>query len=385
MPLPFDPNLPNQYDKRLVPHLVSKNFMREVMYESPLKMFMGSDVNALINLSYKAPGTGREDTVALVRDHNYKKLIYDYDQITGKGSAMTFYADEIKARQSSLQPIVIQGLKLQKYDTPIKIADEARPLLKDALKRNIEYSLIKNATIDAYPDLTVGPDKTRAYFNGVPAANGNPANYDNNIARGIAAMGGADAQHSGCSVDSILQLKFLAMNGFREGTLDGANFERKITPYRRKYVHGYGAETFVYFMSPATYRSMRKDPEWAQYFYRGMKEEGQPSLLHTSRLRGVLEDILLIELPSLAETEFMIKGAGNSTNVAAWNLFCGAQAFSILFCGEPWFTSEITNHENNMEIALQNIRGHKAHIFPSKRSPNIFVENAIIHNFVQIG
>ena len=97
--------------------------------------------------------------------------------------------------------------------------------------------------------------------------------------------------------------------------------------------------------------------------------------------KGQIDNILLYEVPELGKFQ---KKSTNGAKTASWNLFCGAQAFGLVWHKEPWFTQEFTNHNTIVEMAINEMRGQKSLMFPSYRDESVLVENGIIHHIVQI-
>jgi len=70
----------------------------------------------------------------------------------------------------------------------------------------------------------------------------------------------------------------------------------------------------------------------------------------------------------------------------AWNLFCGAQAFGVMWHGSPWFAQEVTNMGTCIEMARLEFRGQKSIKFPSYRTSDagVSIENGIIHHITRL-
>lgn len=361
-------SLPHGISTGLIPHDVESEFFTEAILSSPLRPFMGTSDLSVIKTMQKEVGHGLTETYSFSRSLDYKNVIYDYDQISGRGQQAKFYEDTITARQQSI-PNVLPGLHLLRYKTPIKVFERQRPLLMDAQQRNLTWSILKAATTDSYPSYTAnGPVTDRVVFQG--------AAYNAAINTAVAAMGNATYDASGLSVDSIFKLRDLAIYG-------GTTFEKekRINPFKIEKNMNFPSPYYVYFLDTPSFNSLRKDPQWDAQVTRGVIESSQyqPSALSGSFFKGMLNNVMIYELPELGN--FQVTSGGKT---ASWNLFCGAGAFSVLWCKPPWFPVEYTNMQTIMEMAIMEIRGQKSIKFASFQDESKDIENGIIHHFVRI-
>lgn len=362
---------PNAYDTSLIPTKVRAEYFEETLLESPLSMFMGDSPESVIQVLNIPNGSGTSTDFAFSRNIDYKNPTIGYGQITGSGQTMKFYTDRISVQQQSLAD-KLYGIELTKLTTPIAVYDRMKPLLQTAHKQNITYSLFKSATIDTYNTGAGGngPVANRALYGGLEAS------YNASIAAGVAALPAATfAGKGGITVAGIRLMRDKAIYG-------GTTFEseKRITPYMLKTEKGFASPYYVYFMDTPSYVTLQLDPEWALYSSRGFKEmANQPTALSGSFFKGQIDNVLIYEVPELGN--FQIVSGGQT---ASWNLFCGAQAFGLVWHKEPWFTQEWSNHNTVVEQAVIEIRGQKSIMFPSFSNEANLVENGIIHNFVRI-
>jgi hypothetical protein len=369
----FTPSAPNAYDVNLIPSEVRKQYFLEVLMQSPLRMFMGNTQESVIQVIHKEKGTGPTSTFALARDIDYKQEGFGYDQISGKGQELKFYEDTISVNLR-WQSDKLQGMQLTQLNTPLDVYGELKPQLIRSHNKSLVYNILKSATFGSYAaNFAAGPLADRVQY-------GTAAAYDASMITAADNLGGNTYNNGGLSVDGIMNLRDMAVNG---GTSYRAN--KIITPYMLKNREGAPDPYFVYFMSTASYKSLKADPAWTQYVYRGVIESpNQPSRIKGSFFKGQIENVLIYEVPELGD--FMLTAAQGFARDNAWNLFCGAQAFGIIWHGTPWFAQEITNMGTNIEMARLEFRGEKAIKFPSYRAAdnNVSIENGIIHHIVRL-
>jgi len=364
-------NTPNAYDVNLIPVDVRAQYFTEQLLESPLSLFMGDSPDSVIQVLNIKNGSGTSTDFAFSKNIDYKNPVIGYGQITGSGQTMKFFTDRITVQQQALADR-LYGLELTSLTTPIDVYNRMKPLLQTAHQQNITYSLFKSATIDMYNIAAGGngPVQNRALYGGLEAS------YNASINAGVAALPAPTAAgQGGITVAGIRLMRDKAIYG-------GTSFEseKRITPYMLKTEEGFASPYYVYFMDTPSYTSLQLDPAWSLYSSRGFKEmANQPTALSGSFFKGQIDNILIYEVPELGN--FQITAGGQT---ASWNLFCGAQAFGLVWHKEPWFTQEWSNHRTVVEQAVIEIRGQKSIMFPSFSNPATLVENGIIHNFVRI-
>jgi hypothetical protein len=371
----YTANTPNAYDTSLIPTEVRAQYFEEVLLQSPLSGFMGDSPEDVIQVINKNDGTGLTSTFSFSREIDYKSPIYDYDQISGKGQALKFYEDTITVRQQALADL-LKGIQLTKLTTPIDIYNALKPKLMTAHKRNITYSLLKSATFDSYgAAFTAGPVTNRVQY----GTDGTGASYNANMITASDALVGNAYNNGGLSVQGIKNLRDMAING-------GLSFEvdKRISPYMLKTREGFPSPFYVYFMSTASYRSLEGDPDWKGFYNRGIIEmPNQPSSLSGSFFKGQIDNVLIYEVPELGN--FKVGTAQGFARDNAWNLFCGAQAFGLVWHKTPWFAQELTNMNTVVEMAMIEMRGQKAIKFPSFADETVSIENGIIHHITRLG
>ena len=374
---------PNAYDTNLIPVEVRAQYFEEVLLQSPLSMFMGSTPESVIQVVYKKNGTGQTTTFSFSRELDYKTEIFDYDQITGRGQDLKFYEDTITVRQRSGTD-KIQGIQLVQLNTPIDIYNALKPKLLTRHKRNITYSLLKSATFDSYSPFTAGPVTDRILYGTQTAYNANMITAAGTIPAMNFAVGGYPNVTGGLTVAGIKQLRDMAIQG-------GQSFEvdKRISPFMLKTREGFPYPMYVYFMSTASYKSLEADPDWKGFYNRGIIEmPNQPSSLVGSFFRGQIDGVLIYEVPELGNfklgTAQGFDGGGGHTASFAWNLFCGAQAFGLVWHKEPWFEQEFSNMKTIVQMAMLEFRGEKSIMFPSFQNEAVPIENGIIHHIVRL-
>jgi len=365
----YTPASPNAYDNANIPVAVRAAFFKEVLLETNLTPFMGAGEESIIQLVRKPNGTGPTETFNFSREIDYKNPIRGYDQISGKGQQLTFYADTVTVGFQAL-PAKLQGLQIVNMNTPLPVFEQLRPKLSTASKRELVYSILNAATFLNYPDLTQGPVAERILF-------GNHDAYNASILGAVAAMTGPTPAASGAAVAGVKTMRNLAVTG-------GVTFqaEKRISPYMLRTKNNSPSPYYVYFMDTASFASLESDPLWTAQYARGVIEmANQPSLFNGSYFKGQIGNVLIYEMPELGD--FRITAGGHT---AAWNLFCGAQALGVVWHKDPWFGEEWTNMRTVVEMAVMEMRGQKAIKFPSFKSGNqaVTIENGIIHNLVQI-
>jgi hypothetical protein len=367
----YTPNAPNAYDVDLIPREVRNQYFEEILLQSPMSMFMGNTPESVIQVIHKENGTGPTATFGFSREIDYKMEILDYDQVSGKGQQLKFYEDtiEVHLRANGDQ---LKGIQMTKLMTPIDVFGCLRSKLITAHKRAITYRLLKSATFDSYgPAFTAGPITDRVQY-------GTEGVFNANMITAANALAGSTYNTGGTSVAAIKHLEFMATNGGQSYEID-----KRISPYMLKTREGFPSPFYVYFMSPASFKSLENDPDWKNYYYRGVIEAtNQPSGLTSAFFKGQIGNTLIYVVHELGN--FKLGTAQGFARDNAWNLFCGAQAFGLIWHGTPWFTEERTNHGREIEMFYNEFRGQKAIKFPSFQNENVDIENGIIHHIVRL-
>jgi hypothetical protein len=261
--------------------------------------------------------------------------------------------------------------------TPLDVYGTLRPLLLNAQRRNLVLSLLNAAcgtpaVGGLYTPSATIPSYDRAIFAGLSPARG--AWYAT-INAGVAAQnGGATAATNGLSVAHLRLLKTYAIRG-------GASLEveSRIKPVQLKDKRGFPEELYIYLMDTPSYISLANDSNWTQFVYRGVvQNDNQPEGISGARYRGMVEGVMIYECPEL--NRYAITSGGFTSS---WNLFLGAQAFGLCWAQRPWFEMEARDFNLKAAMAVCEIRGQKAFLFPSFQNTAVNVERGIIHSFVR--
>jgi hypothetical protein len=371
----YTPALPNAFDQGLIPLDVRKEYFSELIQESPFINFTGNTQDSVIQVVYLDNGSGGSTTFAFKKELDYKSTTNGFAQISGTGEDLQFFYDRIEVEKRS-KADRLTGIQIVKLQTPIDVYDALKPALIKQHKRNIVYRLLKSATFDSYAgNFGSGPVVDRVQY-GTDTIIG--SNWNASMITAADALAGNGPTNGGVSVQAIKNMRRMAMQG-------GSTYERekRINPYEQKVLKGAPAPMFVYFMSPSSFKSLEQDDDFKNYYFRSLIElPNQPTGLTGSLFRGVIDGVLIYEVEELEN--FQLGTDQGFARANAWNLFCGAQAFGLAWHGVPWFTQEITNHQNEVEMAYQEFRGEKAIKFPSFVNPNVSIENGIIHHIVRL-
>jgi hypothetical protein len=367
----YNSTSPNAYDKGLVPTEVRNQYFEELLLASPLSSFMGETSSAMIQVVHKKKGTGLTTTFQLLRELEYKTSVTGYDQYSGKGHQIKFYSDTLKLDQDFIGA-KLEGLSLTELTTPIDVFNAIRPEVLKAHKQKVTFKILESATFKNYDNIaTQGPSNNRVIYSGTVRHN------DGTILSSIDNMGAATPDESGAKVADFLALREIAINGGK----DKYREEKRISPYQIENTRQWISPFFCLFIDTKTMNSLRLDPNWTAQERRGVIESPyQPSIIKGGMLRGMIENIYVYEVPELGD--FRIANGDGSKKVA-WNLFCGAQAFGLAWSGTPWLDPEYSNHREDYELGLFDLRGQKVLKFPSYQDETKEIENGLIHYFTR--
>ena len=370
----YTPLAPTALDTGLIPSSVRKKYFEEVLLTTDFTRFMGAQPSSVIQIGYQEMGAGATLAIPFSREIDYKNpIIGNFSQISGKGQNIKFYSDNITVERRA-QVDKLDSIQFMNLDTPIDIYDALKPMLQKAHRRDIVYSLLKSATIDAYPDFAGGPVTDRVIY----SAPSNAPIYNASITTALTAMANNTSAYnsSGLSVAHIRKLRDYAMYG-------GTTFEKekRISPADLAMSKGAWVPTYIYLMDTPSYRSLTQDPAWNLYFTRGTIEStlDQPSGLKGAFYKGMIDNVEIYECPELGNFQQAVAGSN-----FAWNLFVGAQAWYLLWGKQPWFAIERSNMETNIEMAMLEIRGQKPLKFSSFSNEAVSIENGMIHSFINI-
>lgn len=371
----FTPASPNAFDVNLIPKDIREKFFLEQLMQTNLSRFMGTSETSMIQIVRKAEGSGLTSNFTLARDIDYKLEGEGYGQISGTGQELRFYEDTINIKLR-WHIDKLQGTQLVKLTTPVKIYEHLKPALVRAASQKLNFSILESATFGNYgSNYALGPVADRVVYG---SAGG--VGYDQSMIVAANALVGNTPANGGASVQAIMDLRDMAVNG---GTDYAGN--KKLTPYMLKNHEGAPDPYWVYMISTQAFKSLKADPLWSQFMYRGVIESAnQPSRIRGSFFKGQIENVLIYEVPELGD--FKLTTAQGFARDNAWSLFCGAQAFGVVYHGAPWFAQEITNMGTSIEMARLEFRGNKAIKFPSYRASDngVAIENGIIHHITRL-
>lgn len=368
----FNPLVPTGLDQLLIPYEVRRKYFEEVLLATELRPFMGDSPMDTIQVSYKQMGSGATLAIPFGREIDYKNPIRgNFAQIEGREQNIKFYEDTVTV---SFQAFAdkLEGMQFMALDTPIDIFDAMKPKLQNAHIRSLVFQILQSGTVGQYPVIAAsGPVASRVKY-------GSQA-HQANIQAGVDSMtAGTAYNQDGLSVAKIRQLRDMAVIG-------GTTFEteKRISPTMLTYREGQAIPTYIYLMDTRSYVALCNDPAWSGYFTRGTIEStiNQPSGLSGAFYKGMIDNVMIYECPELGNFQ---QTSTNLAVTASWNLFCGAQAFYLLWGAEPWFAVQKTNYQTTVGMAMMEIRGQKSLMFPSFANEAVPIENGIIHHFVSI-
>jgi hypothetical protein len=185
---------------------------------------------------------------------------------------------------------------------------------------------------------------------------------------------GTAYNENGLSVDVIRDLVAIATSGGKS-----YDAERKICPTKIGYKNGFPEEQHALLIGPKAYRQLVKDPEWQSQVNRGVVvSDMQPSVLSGARFKGVFEGVLIYVCPELDKYQrtFNVK-------TSSWGMLVGAQAVGLAWSLRPTFSDRKWDY-SNIGMCVEEYRGQKALVYPSKINPVNMVENGIVHVFSRV-
>lgn len=372
----FSPASPNAFDVNLIPKEIREKFFLEQLMQTNLSRFMGTSDTSMIQIVRKAAGSGLTSNFTLARDIDYKLEGEGYDQISGKGQELTFYEDTININLK-YHSDKLQGTQLVKLTTPVDVYGQLKNALVRATSQMLNFSILKSATFGNYgANYALGPVADRVIYGSALSA----TDYDASMITATTALAGNTYNSGGTSVQAIMDLRDMAVSGGRD-----YRGNKKLSAYMLKNHEGAPDPYWVYMLSTEAYKSLKLDPKWEQFIYRGVIESAnQPSRIRGSFFKGQIENVLIYEVPELGD--FKLTTAQGFARDFAWNLFCGAQALGVVYHGTPWFAQEIKNMGTCVQMARLEFRGNKAIKFPSYRASDngVPIENGMIHHITRL-
>lgn len=381
----YTPATPNAFDENLIPEDIVEQYFEEYIGGTPLSDFMGEDMSSIIYLRDVNTGDGSSVNIPFARDIDYENPTTGYDQLEGNEQDIVVQYDQVSIKPYRFAD-GLQAIRFVKTLTPVNIFDMLRPQLMRASKKSLVRQILDTicglpSKGGIYTPSTNIPSYDRAIAAGtVTDINDTREHWSgSNINAMVAAYaGGATYDANGLSVDHIRKLKDYAISG---GAFDLYEPEHKITPTEILTKNNFPMEKYVYLIDPLSKNSLVKDPQWSGLLYQGMtRGEYQPESISGARCLGEVEGVMIYECPELAKYRITSNG-----KKSAWNLFLGAQAFVLAWAERPVFDVEYKDYRFNVGMAVSEIRGQKALMYPSTQTPNGQVEHGILHSFVRIG
>lgn len=386
----YIPASPNKFDAKLIPVEIEDQYFSEYIGLSPLSKFFGysnakgDSPGSVIIVSEMMAGHGDRKRVSFKRSIGFENPKKGYDQLRGSEKQVVTVEDEVLIEQLR-DAVILYGVDFVKQITPIDVFNQQKPSLLEANQRLLIKNVLDVATRgDAnLPGPYYNVDETKPSYDRIIVAGYAPNRATYNGLAGLTTalnnFGAATYNASGLSINMIRQLKSYAVNG---GALDELNPEPKLRPTGLKTKEGFPEEKYVMFIDPMAYTSLANDPDWKQFAFQGMvRAATQAEFISGARFRGEVEGVMIYEFPELGNYRTVSQ---DEDKMAAWNLFMGAQAFSLVWGSRIKFNTEWIDYNQNFGLAYSEIRGQKALMFPSDQVAGTQVEHGIIHAFTRI-
>lgn len=395
---------PNMFPAKVL----GRKLFKQWLPITPLYNMMGMEENRPIVIHRMKEGDGLQYSVGRLSLIDYTKPAKNLDQVRGSGQQQKVDSDSVICELISFD-MPFKGRGLMRLATPVDLPAEVNNQLVMACQRHLNKSLLDSAMFDyknaiaygsGYNPATQLPSYDRVAMAGInngDTATQNTAdrtayyNFGNlNTAWANLSTGTAYNQN-GLSVDHLLKLKSVAIEGGYPGgavSVGGTDIEDAIEPAFLKTRSGWPIFEYIYLCSTASYRQLRKDPD-----YRGVALErgtvispDQPEAISGATYHGKFEGIHIYEVPDLSKYISTISdGAGGFYRIG-WELFIGAAAFSLGWFEEPWIAHDKDDIDLTDEWASHETRGQKALKFPAKQASagGRRVEQGIVHSFVRV-
>ena len=334
---------------------IQGNFFTEYLDGNTLSPFMG-DMSAIINVEEVGKGEGDTHTFTLVGALDPDKRSTGNQQAAGNGERQKSFANALQI-QLVRKPAILENVKTIAQRTPMKLFERLRPQLLE-----VTQEMLRNVLVDSAAYATGGssPVQARALF-GV-----GESNYNATI---NTALGNVDATNDKLTVAHIRMLKRKAV---AQTNPAGAKV-RKIRPFRMESDNGVKDEYFCLFADPRAIADLQTDSTFIALATQGKMEEKAPSFVRGSRFRGMVDNVLIYEEPAVQRIGYATAGASSSP--VAHNLFCGAQAFGLVYGYlKSEMADEYRDFGNIYEVCHTELRGQGMLTFGG-------YENGIIHSF----
>jgi hypothetical protein len=362
------------FEANLAAKKILENYLTQYLDGNDLSPLMGKGESVIQILD--EPGKHRGDVawVPLLDALDVESFKLGSDQLSGTGEPLRFYEDKIVIDEVR-KATALESVRMTAQRTPLHVFEALSPQLMEVFQRRLRNDIVDSAAYPRTNAANTSPVTQRALFGGNA--------YNDNIQTALAALDPTAADYRDkLSVKHIIRCRDRAVTG----GATPATAERRIRPTKILMRNGFKSEFFILLAETRACRMLTEDPEWGKYFYaRGVIENAnQPSLIDGARYKGMIENIMIYEVPALSRIGYAAAGAGPSD--VAHSLFCGAQAFATCFAGNPMFTVEERDHKRIYELGKTEMRGVKMLKFKATQSTNAdkTVENGIIHSFTAL-
>lgn len=334
---------------------VQANFFTEYLDGNTLAPFMG-DMSSIINVEEVGKGEGDNHNFTLVGALDPDKRSTGNQMAAGNGERQKSYSKQVQI-QLVRKPAILENVKTIAQRTPMKLFERLRPQLMEVVQEMLRNDLIDTA---AYATGGSSPVQHRSLF-GV-----GEANYSSTL---NTALANVDATNDKLTVAHIRALHRKAVSA----TDPSGNKVRKLRPFRVETDNGVKDEFYVLFADPRAIADLQTDSTFIAMATQGKMEEKAPSFVRGSRFRGMVDNVLIYEEPAVQRIGYATAGA--SSTPVAHNLFCGAQAFGLVYGYlKSELTDEYRDHNNIYEVCHSELRGQGMLMFNG-------YENGLIHSF----
>lgn len=350
---------------------VLPDFYSEYVNGNDLSPWMGG-ADYPIHVKDVEYGTGELVYFAMLDAADPDLAAIDMQQAKGTGQRQVIHADEVRIHQIR-QVLGLDGPRILKLRTPIDLFNALKPQLLTAVQQRYRNDLLDAARYAPSTADGSSPSIHRSLFGNVTNAK-KDGNWNTKMNTALGACGDVD----GITVDHIIQLRERAMNG---GAFTQASTEKKIRPSKILMKNAMKEERFVLLLTTRAFGTLTKDAKWQQYGpMRGVIESDmQPSIISGSRFRGMIDGVLIYEMPELERNTYKGRGAGGRDILHS--IFMGAQAWGVCHAGISDFASEYDDFGNTFELCHILQRGLKMLKFESVNNAGTFIENGMIHSF----
>lgn len=327
-------------------NLASKNIQRqaaaEYIYGNPFADFISESQTAVIHHERsETKGAGQRIFFSLLEALDPDLMVRGDSQLVGNEQERVLRDDSVVIDYVRTATI-IRNHKLLDIRTPIELIDKARPALVASHSESLRNDLIDAAGV------TVSPLQSRVRFGALES------NYNATLATALATL---DTTDDLMNVALIRGVKRKAQDS--SGTYSGGVTSRKIRPATVEGDLNSTAykETYVIFLDFRSADDLKSDT-----VYQALRDDARQNLISMSFINkslfvGMIENVLVYEMPELDRIGFPTAGA-SSANVTH-NLFCGAQAWGLGTGMDMEFVDEDFDYKKDKSVAGNVIRGLK--------------------------